>query len=159
MRLTFQPMDAANARLIAGWRYPPPYAMYDPWEGDLDATVAHFTDPANKYYAAVNEHGELIAYRCFGADAQVAGGDYRADALDTGGGMHPDWTGRGLGSIVITAGLRFGRALWAPRAFRVTVAAWNERALRACGKAGFQPVQQFAHARNGHPFIVLVRDA
>jgi len=159
MQLSFQPMDVVKARLIAAWRYPKPYAMYDPWEGDLDATVAHFIEPANNYYAVINEHGELIAYRCFGADARVPGGDYRADALDTGGGMRPDWTGRGLGAAVIRAGLEFGRALFAPRAFRVTVAAWNERALRACGKAGFQPVQQFAHARDGRPFVVLMRDA
>ncbi len=152
-------MDAATARLIAAWQYPQPYDIYNPHEGDLDATVAHFVDPANHYYAVMHKDGELIAYRCFGADAQVPGGDYSADALDTGGGMRPDCVGRGLGAAVIEAGLNFGLVTFAPRAFRVTVAAWNERAQRACGKAGFQPVQQFAHARDGRPFIVLVRPA
>lgn len=159
MRFTFQPMDDANARLTAAWHYPEPYSIYNADDGDLQAMVAHFTDPANNYYAVTNEHAELIAFRCFGADAQVPGGDYHADALDTGGGLRPDLTGRGMGAAVITAGLAWGRAVWAPHAFRVTVAAWNERALRACGKAGFRPVQQFAHARDGRPFVVLMRPA
>ena len=153
MHLTFQPMNEATARRIATWRYPAPYNMYDPSEDD----ITHFIDPANAYFAITDEHGTLIAYRCFGADAQVPGGDYRADALDTGGGMRQDLTGRGLGLLVMEAGLDFGQDLFAPPAFRVTVAAWNERALRVCEKAGFQPAQHFAHARDGRPFVVLVR--
>lgn len=155
MRLIFQPMDETAARRIATWQYDAPYSMYDPSDDD----IAHFTDPSNAYFAITNEAGTLIAYRCFGADGQVPGGDYRADALDTGGGMRPDLTGRGLGLVVMEAGLEFGQDLFAPPAFRVTVAAWNERALRVCEKAGFEPVQHFAHARDGRPFVVLVRPA
>ncbi len=153
MDITFHPMNEATARRIAAWRYDASYSMYDPSEDD----IAHFIDPANAYFAITDEHGTLIAYRCFGADAQVPGGDYRADALDPGGGMRPDLTGRGMGLTLMKAGLDFGQALFAPRAFRVTVAGWNGRALRVCEKAGFQPVQHFVHARDGRPFVVLVR--
>jgi len=148
-------MDEATARRIATWRYDAPYSLYNPCEDD----IAHFTDPTNRYFAITDEHGTLIAYRCFGADAQVPGADYRADALDTGGGLRPDLTGRGLGLMVMEAGIDFGQNLFAPRAFRVTVAGWNGRALRVCEKAGFQPVQHFARVHDGRPFVVLVRDA
>lgn len=153
MRLIFQPMDEAAARCIAMWQYDAPYSIYDPSPSD----IAHFVDPSNAYFTITDNQRTLIAYRCFGADAQVPGGDYRADALDTGGGMRPDLTGRGLGLTVMQAGLAFGQDLFAPPAFRVTVAAWNARALRVCRKAGFQPVQHFAHANDGRPFVVLVR--
>ena len=155
MHLTFQPMDEAAASQVTTWQYPAPYDMYNPREDD----ITHFTDPTNAYFAIMDEWGTLIAYRCFGTDAQVSGGDYRADALDTGGGMRPYLVGRGLGLIVMEAGLEFGQNLFAPPAFRVTVAAWNGRALRVCEKAGFHPVQHFAHARDGRPFVVLVRPA
>jgi ribosomal-protein-alanine N-acetyltransferase len=47
----------------------------------------------------------------------VPGGTYGADALDTGGGLRPDLTGRGLGREALEVGLAFGRSRFAPRAF------------------------------------------
>ena len=47
--------------------------------------------------------------------------------------------------------------LFAPPAFRVTVAAFNTRALRVLGSLGFERVDGFAAARDGRPFEVLVR--
>ncbi|MDQ2672203.1 MAG: GNAT family N-acetyltransferase, partial [Actinomycetota bacterium] len=72
---------------------------------------------------------------CFGEDAQVASGKrfglYEAEpALDVGLGMRPDLTGRGLGEEFVYAGLRFARETYSPPAFRLTVAAFNRRAIR-----------------------------
>jgi [ribosomal protein S18]-alanine N-acetyltransferase len=159
MHLTFMPMDETRAREIATWSYDGPYSLYNMGGDDVEADVAYFTDPANAYYAVTDEQGTLAAYRCFGEDAQVHGGDYQEDALDTGGGLRPDLTGRGLGLQVIEAGLEFGQQRFAPRAFRVTVAAFNERALRVCERAGFQRVQQFRRLDDGREFVVLLRPA
>lgn len=159
MHLIFHPMDPVTARRIITWRYDEPYSLYNPSSDNGEADVASLLDPANHYYAITDEHGVLIAYRCFGPDACVAGGDYSSDALDTGGGLRPDLTGQGLGRSVIQAGLDFGRRTFAPRAFRVTVAAFNQRALRTCAKLGFQPVQCFRRPADGLEFVVLMRDA
>ena len=151
-------MTAAYARLLLSWQYPEPYALYNLSSSDAAAAMQFFTDPSNAYYAVIDAQGELIAYRCFGADAQVVGGYYPEDALDTGGGMRPDLTGQGLGLPVLLAGLAFGRQMFGPPAFRVTVAAFNQRALKVVARAGFEPIQQFTRQADGIGFVVLRRE-
>jgi GNAT superfamily N-acetyltransferase len=144
-------MNTHYAEQVARWRYPEPYGRYD-GAGD----VSFLVDPSNGYYAVV-EGQELVAFRCFGPDAQVPGGDYSADALDTGGGLRPDLTGQGLGRGVIAAGLQFGRSRFSPTAFRLTVAAFNGRALRSVQSLGFVQHQRFHSTADGDEYVVLVR--
>lgn len=158
MRLTFQPMDEASDREILAWRYDEPYALYNLDPIHLERDQQTYLDPANAYYSVRDEHGDPVAFRCFGPDGQVPGGDYSADALDTGGGMRPDLTGRGLGLSVLTAGLEFGRHTYRPQAFRVTVAAFNTRAQRVCENAGFRTAQTFNSSYDGREFVVMVRE-
>ncbi len=152
----FREMDEASAREIATWHYDPPYEMYNCLPDEVEAHVKALLKPEYRYHTVWDSAGELIAFRCFGADARVPGGDYSADALDMGGGLRPDLTGRGLGISIIEAALEFARRNFAPRAFRVTVAAFNERALRVCEKVGYRPVDSFHHPRSGERFIILV---
>jgi ribosomal-protein-alanine N-acetyltransferase len=159
MNLMFGRMDEANARAVLTWRYDAPYSFYNPNPAELGKDLQVLTDPNNQYYAITDVEGALVAYYCFGREAQVAGGDYSDDALDVGGGVRPDLTGRGLGFAVIHAGLSFGQHKFAPRAFRVTVAAFNKRALRVCEKTGFLPVQTFSRAHDERKFLILLRRA
>jgi RimJ/RimL family protein N-acetyltransferase len=99
----------------------------------------------------------LIGFRSFGPDGQVPGWDYDDSALDTGGGLRPELTGQGLGRLVISVGLDHGRSLFAPPAFRVTVASFNARALRTVESLGFERVGTFKAARDARDFTVLVR--
>ncbi|MBN1994883.1 MAG: hypothetical protein JW953_19460 [Anaerolineae bacterium] len=46
---------------------------------------------------------------------------------------------------------------YAPPMFRVTVAEFNQRALRVWKKAGFQEVQTFQREGDGLSFVGLVR--
>jgi ribosomal-protein-alanine N-acetyltransferase len=155
----FVPMTAAYARAILAWRYEAPYDFYNANPTMDEADIADvFLNPAYHYYAVLDLRDMLIAYRCFGDDARVPGGDYRADALDMGGGLRPDLTGRGLGPQVLRAAMAFARAHFAPRAFRTTVAAWNTRAIRACIKVGYQPIATF-HSPTNVPFVILLRAA
>jgi RimJ/RimL family protein N-acetyltransferase len=149
MRLTA--MTEAYAAQIVTWCYPPPYDVYDMTGSDPE----FLADPTSGFYALLGDEG-LIGFRSFGADGQVPGGDYGADALDTGGGLRPDLTGRGLGREAITAGLEFGRRKFAPRAFRMTVAQFNTRALRVVTSLGFSRVSRFT-APTGVDYEVLIR--
>jgi ribosomal-protein-alanine N-acetyltransferase len=144
-------MSAHYAEQVARWQYPEPYGRYG-GTGDVSSLVA----PDNGYHAVL-EHHELVAFRCFGAEGQVPGGDYSADALDTGGGLRPDLTGQGLGRSVIAAGLDFGRSRFAPAAFRVTVAGFNTRALSTVRALGFVEHHRFASTADGDEYVVLVR--
>jgi len=157
MPFTFQPMDEASARAILAWRYDAPYTLYNADPGNIEEDVQVFLNPQNAYYSITHEHGDLVAYCCFGAEARVPGGDYGADALDVGMGVRPDLTGQGRGLTYITAVLGFARRTFAPRGFRVTVAEFNERALRVWERAGFRPVQTFRRAQDGRAFVVLSR--
>ena len=155
---TFQPMDRAHAREIIEWQYEPPYDVYDLGSGDAKAVLRDLLDPTHAYHVLLSAEGVLEAYCCFGADARVPGGDYSADALDIGLGVRPDRTGQGRGIVYLQAVLGYARRTYAPRVCRVTVAAFNERALRVWCKAGLRPVQRFEREGDGQAFLVLVRE-
>jgi ribosomal-protein-alanine N-acetyltransferase len=153
--VTFHPMDEIAARAIATWRYEVPYEVYSLDAEDADQLVRCFLDPVNAYHTIVDNGACPVAYCCFGPDAQVPGGDYDNPALDVGLGVRPDLTGQGLGHAFVRAVLRFARQEFAPTEYRVTVAEFNERALRVWKTAGFQSVQRFERVPDGMPFLVL----
>jgi ribosomal-protein-alanine N-acetyltransferase len=153
----FRKMDVVSAREIAGWQYPPPYDIYNCNPNEVEEIVQWFVNPQSQYYGVWYEVGELIGYRCFGEDARVPGGDYRAEALDMGGGIRPERTGQGLGVHFLEAAFEFARRHFYPMAFRATVATFNLRALRVCERVGYRPIQTFENAQTHQRFTVLMR--
>lgn len=151
---SFQPMTPEYALEISRWRYPEPYAVYDYRTMPTDEVIAYMCDPAQRFYAVL-EDGELIAFRSYGPDGQVPGGDYDNKHLDTGGGMRPNLTGQGKGPGVIAAGLDFATEQFGATRFRVTIAAFNQRAQKACEGLGFTVVQDFRRPSDGKPFVVM----
>lgn len=146
------PLTREHAEDLATWRYDAPYDVYDL----AGADPAELLDPTLGLHAVLA--GErLIGFRSFGPDGQVPGWEYDDSALDTGGGLRPSLTGRGLGRAVIRAGLDFGRTTFTPAAFRVTVASFNARARRTVESLGFERIGSFAALRDGREFDVLVR--
>jgi ribosomal-protein-alanine N-acetyltransferase len=145
-------MTAAYAAEIATWRYPAPYDCYDM----TGASAAFIASPGSGFYA-LTDGDALARFKSFGPDGRVPGGDYDDSALDTGGGLRPDLTGKGLGRAAIGTGLEFGRREFAPAAFRVTVASFNERALRVVRSLGFRPAGSFAAATDRRNFSLLIR--
>ncbi len=159
MTLQITPMNEAAAYQVLHWRYDAPYNIYDLVirPSDTEIVIQFFLDPENAYYRIDNEQGELLAFCCFGLDAQVEGGDYMAPALDLGMGVRPDLTGNGMGIHFANAVIDFARQMFAPSAYRVTIAGFNGRAMRVWEKAGFHLTQHFP-AANGRPFVVMVRE-
>jgi len=146
-------MTASYAVEIATWRYEPPYDCYDMTGVD----PAFLASAESGFFTVIGDDDELIGYRSFGADGQVPGGSYDASALDTGGGLRPDLTGKGLGRLAISTGLDFGRQRFAPAAYRVTVATFNARALRVVEALGFRAVDDFRASTDGRSYRILVR--
>ena len=159
MTFLFKPIDEASVYIITGWRYEPPYDVYN-LPHPPDATdLQYFLDPLNAFYCITDETDDVLAFCSFGPDGQVPGGDYSRLALDIGLGIRPDLTGRGRGSTFVKTVLDFARRTFAPPMSRVTVAEFNQRALRVWVKAGFRRVQIFREMGNRQNFIVLIRAA
>jgi ribosomal-protein-alanine N-acetyltransferase len=146
------PMTSAYAVEIATWRYPAPYDCYDMTAVD----PLFLTSPENGYFALTDETG-LIGFRSFGVDGQVPGGDYDDSALDTGGGLRPDLTGKGIGREAIRAGLEFGARQLRPPAFRVTIATFNVRAQRVIAALGFHQIDTFLATADGRSYGIWIR--
>lgn len=157
-------MNEENARMILSWRYDEPYDFYNPDSSNIEESVQEFLNPQNAYYSMTNSNNKLVAHCCFGAEARVSGGNlsgdrYSIEALDIGLGMRPSLTRRGLALRAINAILNFGRATFAPTLFRVTVAEFNQQALRVCEKAGFKGIKRFQREQDGNYFLILILEA
>jgi [ribosomal protein S18]-alanine N-acetyltransferase len=121
VKLTIRPESAETFRERAGWRYGPPYELYD---GDPEPVL----NP-ERFYEALGEDGALVGFYYF---------EEKGDALEIGLGLRPDLTGCGLGLEFFLAGLEFGRMRFRPERMILNVAAFNERAIRVYERAGFR---------------------
>ena len=162
MDYSFKEMTEAAAREVLSWRYDSPYDIYNADPAHERENIATLLDPANCYFVATDAAGQIAGYCCFGTDARVAGGDYRdPDALDVGLGMRPDLTGQGRGFAFFGAVLAFGRERLGSQSFRLSVVAFNRRAIRVYERAGFRDAGRFR--RGGSPdgleFVLMVETA
>jgi len=146
-------MTIRYAEEIDGWHYEDVYSFYDLSEDPEDRK--EFLDSsqwANAYFAVLDDAGGLAGYFVFEEDGED---------LVLGLGMRPDLTGRGLGAAFLQAGLAFARKRCQPKAFRLSVAAFNRRAIRAYEKAGFARTCTFQKETNGgtHEFVEMTRES
>ncbi len=156
---TVSPMTEADAAVIAAWAYPPPYDIYS-----MDASSGCMEELADgSYYAVRDGKGTLAGFYCFGASARVPAGDKlhaydESGLMDIGLGMAPSLCGKGFGQSFLNGGLAFGREALSASAFRLTVAAFNKRAIRVYEKAGFLKTGSFLRTaeKGSMEFIVMV---
>jgi [ribosomal protein S18]-alanine N-acetyltransferase len=152
--LIIRPMTDGEARAVAEWRYEEPYTFYDMSQdaGDLRELLDPTSRRKRGYHSALDPDGGLVGFLAFRKEGET---------VDIGLGLRPDLTGRGLGLGFLEAGLRFAEDAFRPRGFRLAVAAFNERAIRVYGRAGFHLSKRYLHETNGgvHEFVEMVREA
>ncbi|MGG2063728.1 GNAT family N-acetyltransferase [Bacillus sp. S14(2024)] len=151
-------LTSGEAEEINVWQYDEPYELYS-FTGAPE-TLEELLD--GTYYGVRNEHNELIGYFCFGDNAQVPGGRdaklYTGECVvDIGLGIKPALTGKGLGISFLQAGLQFAKEQFGPEKIRLSVAAFNERAIHLYMKAGFQKKASFMS--RGREFLLMEYDA
>ena len=141
MAIEFRPAAAQDVAQFIEWRYEPPYDVYS-----LDMKPAeaeqYFLDPSVNCHSILAD-GDLFGYCTFGEDARVPGGDYAPPALDIGAAMRPDATGQGRGRDFVAAIVDFATAAFSPDRLRVSIASYNERAIRVWTANGFEELGRF----------------
>jgi [ribosomal protein S18]-alanine N-acetyltransferase len=144
--VNIEPMTEAFAAEIAEWQYEFPYEWYD--TASDPRRIELFSNAVRRegLRAVIGDDGDLVGFFNFVREG---------DEVRIGLGMRPDLTGRGLAQPFIQAGLEYARAQWEPLRFRLWVARWNERALRAYRRAGFREVKHDELSR----FVEMERPA
>lgn len=151
-------MTIEQAKNIATWQYDGIYRLYS-GEGSEDAISEYLN---GTYFSVMDESDALVGFFCYGQGAQVpTGNDYHAydelNFLDVGLGMKPELCGQGRGYEFFQTGLEFGKERFNTDKFRLTVASFNERAIKLYENLGF--VKTVVFDRNSNPgkvtFIVM----
>ena len=143
MKYFVQEMTNAYARKVLSWRYEPPYDLYNQEE-----YAEGLTELMNGSYLIITDSfHQLIGFYCTGISAQVPKGHefsvYDEPYLDFGLGLRPDLTGLGNGQDFFGFILQhiYGNNL------RLTVASFNERAIRLYKNFGFDQVSTFSNGQ------------
>ncbi|GKU25110.1 GNAT family N-acetyltransferase [Clostridium folliculivorans] len=159
MKLNIQQMSYDYARQISKWAYKEPYSMYS-----MDGSDNCKDELLNGcYFSVLDKESNLVGYYCFGEAAQVPVGNkfgvYASkDVTDIGLGMNPDLCGLGLGLEFLKGGLDFARDKLSAKEIRLTVSAFNERAIRVYEKSGFKKVSSFERSSDSGnvDFLVMI---
>lgn len=144
MELTIKQVNYDEAKLISQWIYEAPYSIYS-----MDGSDSCINELLNGlYFSVTDKEGTLVGYYCFGESAQVPAGKQfgvydDTDYTDIGLGIKPDLCGQGLGFDFFSNGLEFARNQLSAKGTRLTVAAFNQRAIKVYEKAGFKKVSSF----------------
>lgn len=133
MRFSVRALTEHDADAIAGWRYPAPYDVYDASEDPSFEQGMRDPKRWGELEFAVDdaETGELAGFLELTASADH-------ESVEIGLGLRPDLAGRGLGPSYIEAAMAFARERWRPSTFVLDVFPWNERAISAYERAGFE---------------------
>ncbi|QYR23223.1 GNAT family N-acetyltransferase [Paenibacillus sp. sptzw28] len=149
------PLRLNEALEICKWKYEGEYSFYD-LEESPDAVNELM---GGSYFSVKNGiSNDLIGFFCFGQSAQVPAareaGLYGGDGiLDIGLGMRPDLTGQGMGMLLLKTGLEFAAVKYKPDIFRLSVAAFNQRAITLYTNIGFKLITSFEN--NGTEFKLM----
>ncbi len=139
MAIKIMPMAIEHAKSIVKWQYPAPYNLYN--MNDDSKSIAELMD--GSYYAVWDSGLGLIGFYCYGNSAIVpAGNDYGAYVdptfLDIGIGLKPDLCGEGHGKDFFNEALLFAKTQFSACKLRLTVATFNQRAIKLYESFGFK---------------------
>lgn len=154
MELYIKKMTVTYATEILNWNYTPPYDFYNNKlsKEALDELLV------NTYFAITDQNEFLVGFYCIGQAAQVPKGNefnvYEKEMVDIGLGIRPDLTGKGIGSEFFKFILERILETTNFSILRLTVAKFNNRAIRLYENFGFKVENEFytEHAE----FITMV---
>lgn len=98
----------------------------------------------------------MIGFFCVGSPAQVPNDKYTysQDFIDVGLGMKPELTGQGNGTLFFTTVLNYINERFEEKPKRLTVAKFNDRAIRLYEKLGFSREAEIVKGTT--EFIIMI---
>ncbi|KAB2454921.1 GNAT family N-acetyltransferase [Bacillus sp. CH126_4D] len=142
MVYTYTVMTQEEAEEIAyNWHYEGEYSFYDIEADEEDLAEFLHDESRGDHTFSVNEDGILIG---FFTVYKISDG-----TVDIGLGMKPDITGNGFGLQFVNAGLAFSKGKYGCNYITLSVATFNERAIKVYKRAGFEAVGTFVQKTNG----------
>jgi len=136
MGYKFKVMTQEQAEEIAfNWHYDAEYSFYD-MEADKEDLV-EFLDPIKRGNSnfIVTKDNEIIGYFSFNK--------VDINTIEIGLGMRPNLIGNGNGVEFVKAGLEFAKSKYTPQKITLSVATFNQRAIKVYRKIGFEEVDTF----------------
>ncbi|MEK3982495.1 GNAT family N-acetyltransferase [Paenibacillus sp. FSL K6-3166] len=153
MKLYMEKLNADAARDILSWRYEQPYDFYN--NEQTPEAISEML--ADSYFSVFDDNKELVGFFCTGSSAQVPNESYTYSQgfIDIGLGMRPEFTGQGNGTLLFTAVLSQIDSMVGKSSKRLTVAKFNDRAIRLYEKMGFNREAEFV--KGSTEFIVMIK--
>lgn len=148
MDYIFNIMTQEQAETIAfTWHYEGDYSFYD-MEADQEDLAEFLNSEArgDTIYAVTSE-GELIAF--------LSVTKVNSDTFDIGLGMKPNLTGRGQGEQFLRAAIDFIRSKYPVEKITLSVATFNQRAIKVYRKIGFKDAGLMMQDTNGGTYEFL----
>ena len=145
-------MAPKYASLISTWKYEGIYSFYD----ENADNITGYMD--GTHYVCINATGDIIGYYCFGQEARIPTVEeyaYCDDFLDIGLGLKPELCGAGLGLSFFNKGIEFARKVYSINNFRLSVAVFNERAIKVYQKSGFTIKCEVTNAVYNNRFYIM----
>lgn len=155
--LMLTPMRQRHLYEIHSWRYEGEYAFYN-WPESPEPPVRPDAFAEGICLAALDADGRVAGHFHFGEDARIPTAenyDYVPGYADIGLGLRPDLCGRGYGSAFVQLGLDYARAQLYAQRFRLSVAAFNRRAIKTYQRCGFDIVAQVTNAYFKNQFFIM----
>ena len=145
-------MKIEYAQEISNWKYDDLYSFYDHNENN----ISEYMD--GSYYACIDSDDVLVGYFCFGENARIPTIEndvYDDDFLDIGLGMKPNLYGKGKGLLFFLTGINFAINHFNTNQFRLSVAVFNERAIKVYEKAGFIIDREVTNSYFNNKFLIM----
>ena len=154
-KLIITPMTKPHAQSISLWKYDGEYSFYDQSEEGIEELMD------GTHYACTQDDDELVGYFCFGKGAQIPTIEenvYDNIYTDIGLGLRPDLTGKGMGLTFFKAGLDYAENNLGIQYLRLSVATFNERAIKLYKNAGFIADCEVTNSYYNNKFLVMKKE-
>lgn len=149
-------MTKESAFEISQWMYPDIYSCYS--FDRSDETLAELMN--GEYYAAFDNDNKILGYICIGKSAQIPTleKDVYMDetVLDIGLGLNPVLCGNGFGSKFLADSISFTKQKFNTSHYRLTVASFNQRAIKVYERIGFKYNRSVHHAVSNVIFHIML---